>query len=210
MKSTDTTPTPEELVERLRDISRWLVEDHNHVAPTSCDYAADRIAALTKPVEGLETTAEERNDLAIIARVENRWTTIDVEVRAGIGRLLRDHATLTARLAAAEALRDEHFAEIKRAQQIINELKAWRERVLTNNISADWINVMLSEDARVENGRLENGPYLAVKIAEQYEVNVAAERTAREALEARLAAADQHRFAWRDKYYALEKGLIKP
>lgn len=73
----------------------------------------------------------------------------------------------------ARRQRDAHFAEIERARKIIDDLKAFRERGLTQAVSADWINVILSEDARVEDGKLANGPYLAAKIAAAAESTVA-------------------------------------
>lgn len=38
--------------------------------------------------------------------------------------------------------------------------------VVQSGLSADWIAMIITENARVENGSLANGPYLAVKIAE--------------------------------------------
>lgn len=68
--------------------------------------------------------------------------------------------------------RDHLFAETKRAQSIINGLSADRERLLAEAVSADEINLILSEDARTEGGELANAPYLAVKIAEAIEARI--------------------------------------
>lgn len=89
------------------------------------------------------------------------------------GRAASELRAALAREAEAKAKRDEHFAEIKRAQAIIDDLRAERERRLTAIINADWINLVLAEDARIEYGRLVNGPYLAVKIAEAAEARCA-------------------------------------
>ena len=57
---------------------------------------------------------------------------------------------------------DERLAEIRRAQSIIDGLKAFREYCLTKAVSADEIGVMLAEQWPDVEGR----DYVAVKIAE--------------------------------------------
>lgn len=62
---------------------------------------------------------------------------------------------------------DTYRAEIKRAQDIIDKLKAEIEEVLTKGVSADEIAVILSENAEVyPSGNVSNIPYLSVRIAE--------------------------------------------
>ena len=121
------TPTsPEEIAERADAMLRqkyvvradarqremglsYIEAETSEMARTIARFAADLLAALTKPPEGLdlETTVEERSLLALKGRFnyaldENGHVTGAVDW-SPLPRLLRDLATLTARLVAAEA-----------------------------------------------------------------------------------------------------------
>jgi hypothetical protein len=66
--------------------------------------------------------------------------------------------------AQQQTLADERFAEIKRGQAIIDGLVAFREFALTKAVSADEINVLLSEHPEPD-----ERPFVAVQIAEAIE-----------------------------------------
>jgi len=75
---------------------------------------------------------------------------------------------LTALLAAEKERGDGHFAEIKRAQSVVDDMKAWRAAIYNQSISADWIAVMLSEHPEPD-----SRSYVAVQIAEQCDKAIA-------------------------------------
>lgn len=66
-------------------------------------------------------------------------------------------------------IRDELFVHIEEARRIIAGLAAFREFALTKAVSAEEINVILSEHTDID-----NGPFVAVQIAEHIDAKLQA------------------------------------
>lgn len=143
-------------------------EDPTTIGDVSMSVEAGMVAAMEQAEEIIRPIVDR-------AALSDSIRLYDLQVR--IAKPLAEAADTIARLRAerddARRIRDEHFREIERARSIIADLTAFRESVLTQRVSADWISVILSEDAHIENGQLENIPYLAVKIAEHVEATIA-------------------------------------
>ena len=142
--------------------------DQTTIGDVSMSVEAGMVAAMEQAEEIIRPIVDR-------AALSDSIRLYDLQVR--IAKPLAEAADTIARLRAerddARRIRDEHFREIERARSIIADLTAFRESVLTQRVSADWISVILSEDAHIENGQLENIPYLAVKIAEHVEATIA-------------------------------------
>jgi hypothetical protein len=87
---------------------------------------------------------------------------------AGYKNCVETSGKMTVRAEQLEALSDERFDEIKRAQKIIDGLKAFREFCLTQAVSADEIQMIMADqwpDAEALG-------YVAVKVAEAIEKRI--------------------------------------